>query len=814
MRSLMTQGHTELRHAVRGVAARPAFSSLIVLVLVAGLGCVLYVAGMINGLVVQPLPFADPGRLYDAGLIDNDDAPDSEDFDALDTDEFLAWRRYLAGVAEVAGYGVATVNLSDNERPERYSGAHVTANLWATLGVGAALGRGFTPADEVPGAAPVVVLSDEVWRARYLADTQIVGRQVRVNAASATVVGVMPPGFSFPMRESVWLPTTLQAGADPDAAFDVILRPHAGVGEQQLRAVFDAWFADASRADPERMRSRARAVGLRPLSYRFVDRETRALFASMFMAVLLVLMIACANVANLLFTQLASRQQELAMRVALGATPGRLAAQLIAQSGVLCAIALALALPLAQGMVRATARLFEQSAEDGPPHWMRFDLDATLVLAAIAVAGLTALLAGALPAWRAASSSQLALREGRGVAGAAFARVSRVLVIGEIALSCALLIAATVLIQAVVRLDRFDLGLDTERVLTARVGLFAARFPEDADITRYAERLLERLRREPGVVAATLGSSLPGLMGENVDVLANGAPTPSAGLDNPGYSAVDERFLEAMGGTLVSGRFFDAHDDAQRERVIVVDQTFVDRYLGGGEALGRRYRLDPLDPAERGAREATIVGVVRPIQLEDIDDPREPTVLEPYRQRPTRFFSVFVRTRAEPATFAERLRGVAAEVDADTPLYWVRGYDEVLREATFGERVLARLFSGFGLIALLLAAAGLYGVVAYTVGQRTREIGVRRALGAPDRSVLGAVAGRSGWQVLLGLGFGVLIGIPFAGALAAPIAEVVTVEPSSWLLVIVVLALVAALAVWVPARRALAVDPMVALRYE
>lgn len=800
----------ELGNAWRSVASRPAFSGLVVLVLAAGLGCVLYVAGMMNGLMVRPLPFAAPERLFDAGLIDNDDPLDTDDFDPLEVDDVLGWREHLAPHAEVAVYGQRTINLSDGERPERYSGAITSANLFATLGARPALGRDFHLTDEALGAAPVAILSDSLWRTRYLADPRIVGREIRVNARPTTVVGVMPPDFSFPFREAVWLPATLQRGATGSGELSVLLRLHEGSSEQQARSALGIWYADAQRSNPERMRSRARAVGMQPFAYKYADRETRALFGVMATAVGIVLLIACANATNLLLTQLAGRQQELWMRVALGAGRGRLMLHLLAQTGLLATIALAVALPVAQLLVRATETMFRSAAEDGPPHWMRFGLDANLIALAITVALFTALATAVLPALRVGSFADRGdgarVHSGRG-----FARISRALVVGEVALSCALLIAAAVLVQAILRLDNFDLGLRTDKVLTARIALFESTYPDDAAVTTYVERVLERVRADPEVEAATISASLPGLMGENIDVLERGAATPTDGIPNIGYSAVDESFLDTMGATLVEGRFFAPADRQNAARLIVVDQTFVARFAPEGDAIGRTFVLDPASPDRR---EATVIGVIRPVQMDDIDDRSEATLLEPFYRAPARYFSLLVRTRGESNAHADQLLRAVSEIDADTPAYWVRGYDAVLREATFGERVLARIFGGFGLVALAIAASGLFGVVAFAVAQRTREIGVRRALGATDSRVVAMVAARSVWQVGLGLVLGVALGIPFAGMLAAPIAHVVQVEVASWVLVPVVLAAVAAVAIWIPARRALRVDPMAALRNE
>lgn len=814
---LLASSMGEFRAALRSLRMRPAFSALVAGVLAVGLACVLFVAGMINGLIIAPLPFEAPERLYDAGLIDNDDAPDADDFDPLEPRMLLEWREQLAGIAEVAGLSQRTVNLSDGERPERFDGAAVTANLFPLLGVPPMLGRGFTSEDERPGAEPVVLLSERVWRDRYLADPAIVGREIRVNARPARVVGVMPPGFGYPYAEKIWVPATL-AREDSGERYMTVLRRAPDASEAALRAALAAWFAEALRRDPERMRSEAREVGVQPLAWEFVDPPTRRLFWGMGAAVLLVLAIACANVTSLLLTQMAARRQELWLRSALGASRGRLALHLLAQTGLLATLALLVAVPLSQLLIEATIAAFEAAGDGALPVWMTFGLDARMIGFSIAAAAATALLTALLPA---AQVGAAAGREAgtRVHSGRGFARAGRLLVIGEVALSCALLIAAGVMVQAIVRLDRFDLGLDTSNVLTARIGLFESAYPDAASRNRYVQRLRERLLADPEIESVTFSSSLPGLIGGNVDVLEQGRPRPQTGLADSGHSFVDEAFAATMRAQLRRGRWFNAGDfvpgtrdeDGNRDGVIVVDETFARRFAPGTEVLGRRFALE--GGSTGGTRYATVVGVVAPVQMDDIDDPVETAVFEPMRAAP-RFFSVLVRTHGEAMRHADDFVRAVAGIDPDTPAYWVRSYDAVLNQAVIGVRMLSRIFAGFGVVALVLAAAGLYGVVAFAVAQRTREIGVRRALGAPDARVFGSVASRSLWQVGAGLALGLVLGLPFASLIAAPIAHVAQLSAGTWLGVLVFLAGVSMLAIWLPARRALRVDPMTALRHD
>jgi len=799
----------ELRYAWRSLAARPAFSALVVLVLTAGLASALSVASFLNTLVLRPLPFAEAESLYRAGLIDNDENLDSGRFDAPSARDILAWQEALAGLAEVGAHTTLTLNLSTDSHSERYAGGRLSPEVLPILGVSPQLGRGFSAEDAKRGAAGVVLLSDAVWRQRFGGRDDVLGQELRVNSLPATVIGVMPPGFSFPAREQLWVPAQL-VGDDGDN--EALLRPLPGVTEAQIRGVLDGWLQGEMQRDPVATQARARAVGFDLLKYQFVDRETINLFGVMAISVVLVLLIACANVANLLLGRQLARERELALRTALGASRGRLLLAMLLQSGLLSLIAVVLALPLAQLGVDAVVADMRNSVDQGPPLWMQFGIDSNLVWIAVAVAALTAVVSGVLPALHASARRDLSLRSGSH-GGGGLARVSQWLMVGQVAFSLTLLMSTALLVQVVRQLDRFDLGLDTRQVLTARVGLVPQRFDEPEALRRYVDDLLAALRADPAVVDAAVSSSLPGLMGGNEDALPFGAPIPESGALNPGYSAIDAGFVEALRGQPVAGRLFNSGDTAGSDPVMLVDETFVREFGLGDRAVGSRFTLNPQGAS---ARTVTIVGVLRPIQLDDIDDQREASMFVPFAQEPQRFFSLFVRTRGEPMDYANRLREVARQLEPDSPLYWIRDYGDVLREATIGQQLLARMFTSYGVIALLLAATGLYGVVALNISRRTREIGIRRALGAATRSVLSAVLKRTLLQVLLGLAIGLGIGLPFVHLLHGQLGAIGVAGGGTgvgiWLPALGVLSLAAALACWLPMRRALGIEPTVALR--
>jgi predicted permease len=799
--------HLELRNALRSLAAQPGFSALVIGVLAAGLACVLFMLVVLNSMVIRPLPFAAPEQLLHLGF---DHPKQSSDLVAAHDRDVHAWQERLAGMADVAAYQEMTVNLGDASGTERYAGARITPNLFNLLGSVPQLGRGFLPSDGKPGAPATVVLSDALWRNRFNADPAISGRHLRVNAADATVIGVMPPDFSFPYKEQVWLAGILDAHAarSDSAEWTVIARRHADTRLAALEATLAAWQTDARREAPRYFEERT--VAVEPLSWLFVEPSTRGILNVMLLAVILVLLVACANAANLMLTRALARRQELAVRAALGASRRRLVVHLLCQSLLLATVACAIALPLGWLGAHWVDQMF-RSSEEGPPRWMHFALDANLILFAVLAALATGLITGLLPALRAGSSVNEVLRDdSRAVAGGHFAKVSRALVIGEIALSCILLVAAGVLVRGIGGFQDRDFGIRPQGLLTARVGLPEALYPRGEQQIALFERLSERLRNDPEVLDAGMGTTLPGLISSWERVAAAGASA-----DDPrvlAYTgAIDDHFASTYALRLEEGRLFNAADRADTMPVAIVDRTFAERFGGDGPMLGRQFAINPDDP---DSATVTVVGVIAPTQLDDLDDPARPAILFPLRQQPARFVSIAVRTRGEPGAFATRLTDIVREVDADAPAYWVRTYDKVMLEAIFGQQVLAKLFTAFGLVALFLAAAGLYGVIAFSVRQRTREIGVRRALGAPTARLLRGLLRSGALQVGVGLALGLGLAWPFARLLVRSLQGFEAADPLVYALVLGALGVVALIAIVLPARRALRVDPVVALRHE
>ena len=808
--ALVRMAWYEFGAALRAIVARPAFSALVVAVLAAGLACAIVGFALLDCLALRPLPFASPQTLYRAGLHAGGPA---DAIGPVSNRDVIAIRERLADVADVAAAARSTMNLGDLDRPERVNGARVSANLFHTLGVAPQLGRDFTAGDEQAGAPAVAMLSHALWQDRYGGAADVVGRSIRVDARQATVIGVMPADFSFPRREVLWLAATLDATQGFDQlSYWLVLRRHAGAAEAALRGSFAAWHAAALRAEPERFRgSQPQVQSLHKL---VLDDAAREQLELLLAAVGLVLLVACANAANLLLTRTLARRSELALRVALGAGRARLVTHVLAHGLLLAVAALLVALPLARAALEWQRQLMRES--EFTLLWVRSDVDVTVGVLALSAVLLVTLGSAILPALHAARTAPAAgLRDAgaRATGSAAFARICRALVIGEIAASCALVICAGVLVRGIVAVENADLGIDTQHLLTARVLLPEATYANAADQARAYERIGERLRAEPGVVDASVGTALPGTYyNEMREILADGDEPGAAPAAPVAFAAVDDHFPGAYGVALAAGRFFDARDARDAPAVAVVDRRFAARYASGEPLLGRRFRFEPRDDALPAV---TIVGIVEPLLLDAPGRAPPPLLmLVPLRQEPFKIASVAVRTRDEAAAFAPRLAVALREVAPDAPPYWVRDYTQVMRSMSVDERAAGQRFFLFASVALLLAGAGLYGVMAFAVSQRLREIGVRRALGASRSAVLRALFARNVGQLAAGLALGLAAGLPLARHLGAALRTGDSADPGIVLTTLGVLAATALLAAIVPARRALRIDPVDPLRHE
>jgi putative ABC transport system permease protein len=799
----------ELGFALRSLARSPWFTSTCILMLAAGLGLSMYMFGAINGFVLKPMPFLDSDRLMYVGYEDREDPTDEQEIRLHD---FVEIRAVQTQFEDIAGFYEGTINLSDGERPERYDGVFATAALMTELGMKPHLGRLLSDADNVPGAAPAALISHTLWVNRFNADPGVVGRAVRINGKDATLVGVMPPGFRFPRKHDIWLAMPLDVSTPrADAmSLNAFGRIRPGASPAAAEAEIEAQLARINAAFPEVMVAEHAMV--KPYADELISDQTRSILFTMFAAVMLVLLIACGNVANLMVARGAARQRELAIRGALGAGRRRLVMQVLAESIAISLVAgvLGLALAIVGGELTMQAI---QSSDDPPVYWVDFSLDGLGVAFAFGVALVSAVAAALLPAWDAArTSAAQAMRAGGAGSIGRGARLGKVLVILEIAVCMALLVGAGLTVRSVIKMQTHDLGIETSNVLSGRIGLFASVYPDAAARVAFAENLQQRLEAIPGVRSATLTSDLPGMESGRSYFHVEGREPPARNqYDASWVTRMTPSYFETFGLRAQAGRLLGSEDRADGLRTAVVNASFAADAWPGESAVGKRFQLNP---TLTDSPWLTVVGVVPDTMQGDFEDDAPAAVYLPMAQDPTAFMSFAIKTEGDPYALADAARAAVVSVDPDLPIYWLRTIDDWLDIAMWDGRLLANLFGVFALFALILAMSGIYAVLAYAVGQRVREIGVRRALGARDEGILRMVLGQGGWQLAIGLGIGLVLAVGFGKLLSNFLFDLPSFDPVTFGVVAVLLAAVSVLAGFVPARRALRVEPMAALRYE
>lgn len=796
-------------NAWRRLAGRPGHTVLSIGILSLGLLAALFLFGSVNSMVLRPLPFPDAERLVAVGW---SDARRPDEVGGLNTRQWLAIQDALPMFDKVAVEGgPATVNISHGDGVKRYNGAIIDHRLLPLLSLQPLLGRAFNEADDRPGAPLTVLLGENVWRNEFAADPSVIGRVVRSNGESATVIGVLPAWFTYPFDQEVWIPRRL--ALDDGLGTQVLARLAPGVTLEQARlglAELTRRMGDGLLGSHDDATLNAIA-----LQHRFVDEVTRHILWMMFAAGLLVLLLACVNVANLQLAAMLPRRRELAVRSALGAGRGRLLRELMAEAMVMAAVATVLAV-IGNDLL---GRLFIGQMNDTGltlPFFVDFAYDWRDLLVVPVLAFATCLLAGLIPAMRAAGTdAQDALRDGsKGSHGGVFSRIARVLVIGEIALTVILLVGAAMFVRGINGMMQFDHGAhtDPQSVLTARVGLFENDYPTAADHLRYFERVGEVLRADPQVLEASVGTGMPGWnSGGSEDVVAEGAPRPAGGHVEAAVSFVDPAFATVYGIPLREGRFFNDADRVDSQAVAVIDARAAQRLWPDRPALGQRMVVDP-DGSQ--PRTVTVAGIVDNLHMRPVNSSPRPSVLLPFAQSPTRFASLAVHLNGDAAAFAPRLVEALRKVDPHTPAYWVQTHADNIRQGRAGAVVMTQMFAAVGVLTLILAAAGLYGVLAFSVEQRTREIGIRRAIGSNRVGVAGLVFRRVVGQLGIGLGIGVAIALPWSALLANPAFHTRAYDPLIFVGTIGLILLVALVSAVVPLRRALRVDPMVALRQD
>jgi len=800
---------TDLKYALRSLRKSALFTSIAVVCLAVGIAANTTMFSCFNAIVLRPLPFPDPDRLAYAYERHARQAGSSE---TVSYRNYLDWREQARSFSGLGATAARSLTITEGDEPERYYGQLISANLFPTLGVDPQLGRGFREDEDLPGAPGVVLLSDNVWRRRYNADSTIINRVISLENQAYTVVGVMPPRFAFPFEVDLWIPIAPLLHESPRSARSVSvygrLQPTATVAQAgaELRTI-------SQRLNAEYSPTSEWTGYAHSLREQFVEPEVRSITTTMFGAVTLVLLIACANVANLLLTRSAARQREIAVRSAIGAGRGRIVRQLLTESLVIAAVAGALAVPLTWLGLRLIDGAIP--AEEPLPWFFQWGVDTPTMLYTLGIAAATSVLFGLAPALQVSRGHLFeALKEGagRGAFGSAKRNKLRsTLVVAEVALSLVLLVGASLFARSFLELQKAGVGFDTAPILTMRYFLPGQTYDDPAAQNLKVQDIIARVEALPNVAGAASSNLLPLSAGGNGGgLIVEGQPVDPGNEPFQRWAGVSGHWFETLGAPLVAGRVFNETEIGGLSEVAIVNQTMANQYWPTGNALGSRFRLTN-DPD----RSFEVIGIAPDVRVTQLDQTGElpPMAYLPYRFHPnSRNNSLMVRVRdGNAAAVFAAVRQAIREADPAIPVFEVQPMEKVRQLSFWQYKLFSQMFGAFGLIALVLAAIGVYGVISYAVSQRTQEIGVRVALGAQSRNVVGMVLRDA--LVLAALGVGV--GLVGAFGITRVIASFLTVSPTdpvSFGGVALFLTVVAMLASYVPARRAMNVDPLVALR--
>jgi len=817
----------DIRYGLRQLWKHLAFTIIAVLTLALGIGANTAIFSVVNAVLLKPLPFPAPDELIAVGMTDTRQKATQTDLNSLSYPDFFDFRDQNRTLASSAVYRDRSFALTSEEGATSLRGVKTSAEFFDVLGVKPRSGRTFTRADEQGGGGPggfKVIIGHDFWQKHFGGDANVLGRTITLDRRPHTVIGVMPPGFQFPIQpEAIDLYVTIaEDAANPDGSepqtmnrgshsLEAIARMKPGVTVAQAQADLEAIAAALEKLYPKS--NTHFGVASKPLREDMIGDVRTALYV-LFGAVVCVLLIANANVANLLLARASARGKEIALRAAMGASRGRIIRQLLTESLLLSGLGAALGLLFAQWGTEALIKTVPQNI----PRISTIQLDGSVLGFTLLISLATGVIFGLVPAWQAShvdlnSSLKSGTRTGGG--GEGKGRVRNALIMAEVALALVLLISAGLLIQSFARLGRVQPGLRTERLLTARVALPDVAYPKNENIIAFFDQFLPRLRALPGVESASTIVPLP-LSGSNMVTTfdVEERPLPEGQRQAAPVRVIATDYFKTMGIPLRQGRVFDQTDRYESTSVVIVNERFASKYFPGQNVVGKRI-MPGMARDDTGEKMREIIGVVGNVKHLALKNDDSPEMYLPHTQIPFGIMSIVIRTSvSNPGAITASLRKELSALDETIPLTSVRVFEEYISRSLARPRFNALLLSIFAGTALLLTAIGIYGVMAYSVAQRTSEIGIRIALGAGKGSIFRLVVG----QAMTLVGISLVVGV--AGAFAATrllnslLFGVGASDPVTFVAIVLLVSAVAFIAAWLPARRATRVDPIVALRAE
>ena len=809
----MTTFLHDIRYGFRMLLKHKGFTAVAVIALSLGIGANTAIFSLVNGVLLRPLPFPDAERIiYIEGQNPGAGITESN----ISYLDFTDWSQQTDLFASTAAYWTGNAQFgADGAEPERVPRAGVTTGFFSVLGVQPILGRAFVPEDDKGWPQTVAIISHGLWKRRFGSDPAIVGKKVQMSSWPLTIIGVMPPGFEYPEQTQVWVPTAVNLSDEPrdNRVWSAIARLNAGIDLKQAQTRLSAINAQLAKQFHET--NKGWDVFVSTLHERLV-REVKPSLLALLGAVGFVLLIACANVANLLLARSAARQKEIAIRAAMGASRTRVLRQMLTESILLSAIGGAAGLVLSIWLTD----LLMSMLPEGAPRLGQIGIDYRVLTFALGVSALTGILFGIVPALQASKLDVTSALKQGGRSGEGHRRTSArsLLLIGEVALSLVLLVGAGLLIKSFLRLQEVRPGFNAHNVLIANLSLQGPKYKDDKTCVEFFRQLIERLEAAPGVQAAGGSVNLPlNPTGYAIGrgFIPEGRPLTVDEAKDAMFSTITGDYFRTLQIPLVSGRTFEPGDNAEGPKVVIINETTAKRYFGSpAAAIGKRLSIWA---AFRGHRRdekfmREIVGVVGDTKTGSLTEEGGMQIYVPHAQDSQwNFMGLVIRTAADPVAFATTLRREVQALDKDQPIYNVRTMDDVVLDSLGTRRVSMQLFAVFGIAALLLAAIGIYGVMAYTVTQRTQEIGIRMALGAQRSDVLGLVVRQGMTLAAIGVVAGLAGAFCLTRVMASLLFNVRPDDPTTYLAISFLLIVVAFLACYLPARRAAKLDPVLAL---